>query len=54
MKNETLPGGLSRRPTSEERTRALNFVRRNDASLREAYAGVLWALMNSSEFALNR
>jgi len=45
---------LSRRPTSEERTRALNFVRRNDASLREAYAGVLWALMNSSEFALNR
>src|SRR5262245_1000373 len=45
---------LSRRPTSEDRQRVQNYVRKSKAEGREAIAGVLWALMNSSEFALNR
>ena len=44
---------LSRRPTPEE-TRLMSgyLSRRKDA--REGYSGVLWILLNSSEFALNR
>jgi ferric-dicitrate binding protein FerR (iron transport regulator) len=43
---------LSRRPTAEEtRLMAGYLSRRKDA--REGYSGVLWILLNSSEFALN-
>jgi hypothetical protein len=45
---------LSRRPTDEERRRIDDFLRKNADEPRAGYAGVLWALMNSSEFALNR
>ncbi len=44
---------LSRRPTAEEKDRISGYMARSRDS-REAMAGVLWALMNSSEFALNR
>ena len=44
---------LSRRPTPEETRLMLGYLsRRKDA--REGYTGVLWILLNSSEFALNR
>jgi hypothetical protein len=45
---------LSRRPTGEEVDRIARFLQKNRDDTRQAYAGVLWALMNSSEFALNR
>ncbi|MFO0879023.1 MAG: DUF1549 and DUF1553 domain-containing protein [Gemmataceae bacterium] len=44
---------LARRPTSVELERTSNYLRRGD-DRREAIAGVIWALVNSSEFALNR
>jgi hypothetical protein len=45
---------LSRRPTKEEIDLVASFVAKNKGNPREAFSGVLWALMNSSEFALNR
>jgi hypothetical protein len=45
---------LSRRPSSEEMDRVVRFLQKNRDDSRQAYAGVLWALVNSSEFALNR
>jgi hypothetical protein len=44
---------LARRPTTEEKDRVTNFLKKNGEN-RQGYGGVLWALMNSSEFALNR
>jgi hypothetical protein len=44
---------LSRRPTSAETARIEAYLRKA-GSEREGFSGVLWALMNSSEFALNR
>jgi len=45
---------LSRRPTKEEGERIAAFLKKSKDTRREALAGVLWALLNSSEFALNR
>lgn len=45
---------LARRPTAEERDRVAAYLRTNTGEPRNAHAGVLWALLNSSEFALNR
>jgi hypothetical protein len=45
---------LSRRPTGEETARIERYLDKNREQSRQAYAGVLWALMNSSELALNR
>lgn len=46
---------LARRPTKEDQDRVLAFLAKNKAApRREVFAGVLWALLNSSEFALNR
>jgi hypothetical protein len=45
---------LARRPRAEERARIHAFLLKNKDDRRQALAGVLWALMNSSEFALNR
>jgi hypothetical protein len=45
---------LARRPRSEEIDRVNAFLNRYKVDRRQALAGVLWALMNSSEFALNR
>lgn len=45
---------LARRPTAEEATRVAEYLRKNSGEPRTALAGVLWALVNSSEFALNR
>ncbi len=45
---------LSRRPTGEEMDRVARFLQKNRDDMRQSYAGVLWALVNSSEFALNR
>jgi hypothetical protein len=42
----------ARRPTSEESLRLEEYVAAH-ADPDEAYSGVLWALLNSSEFALN-
>ena len=43
---------LARRPTTAERRRMLTFADRYDEPAR-AYRGMLWALVNSSEFTLN-
>jgi hypothetical protein len=44
---------LARRPTPAESERLTSFLRDEKQELREAYADVLWVLLNSSEFALN-
>src|SRR5262249_33437053 len=45
---------LSRRPTDRDKGIVKRFLAKNKDNRREAYAGLLWALLNSSEFALNR
>ncbi|MGL4550272.1 MAG: DUF1553 domain-containing protein, partial [Gemmataceae bacterium] len=45
---------LSRRPGPDEVSRINQYLTKTKDTRREAWAGVLWALMNSSEFALNR
>jgi hypothetical protein len=45
---------LARRPAPEEVERVNKYLAKTKETRREAWAGVLWALMNSSEFALNR
>ena len=44
---------LSRRPTARELARLTAHVRQHRAQPRQAYADVLWALLNSSEFVVN-
>jgi hypothetical protein len=44
---------LSRRPTADETKRMTEFVAKHE-NPRSAYGDVLWVLLNSSEFALNR
>ena len=44
---------LSRRPTADEVALMEGYLSRR-RSEREGYRGVLWILLNSSEFALNR
>jgi hypothetical protein len=44
---------LSRRPTQREWNHTLALVRKNPKDPRQAYADILWALLNSSEFTLN-
>lgn len=45
---------LSRYPTSTEKERINRFLQDNRDDVRVGVAGVLWAMVNSSEFALNR
>ena len=45
---------LSRRPTSEDRQRFERYAAKSSEPRDKKYASLLWALMNSSEFALNR
>lgn len=45
---------LARRPTDEEIDRANAYFAKHKGDARQNYAGLMWALMNSSEFALNR
>jgi hypothetical protein len=44
---------LSRRPTQAESERLAHFVRTHGTEARKAYRDILWAVLNSSEFALN-
>ncbi len=44
---------LSRRPSNHELSRTLALVRKHSDQPRQAYADILWALLNSSEFMLN-
>lgn len=44
---------LSRRPTADERGKFVTFVEKQKAP-RDAYCRVVWVLLNSSEFMLNR
>jgi len=44
---------LSRLPSAAERDRLLAIYRENSTEPRQLHADVLWALLNSSEFALN-
>ncbi|MBY0230066.1 MAG: DUF1549 and DUF1553 domain-containing protein [Gemmataceae bacterium] len=45
---------LSRRPTKSEQALMAGYLAKHKDNRREGLAGVLWALLNSSEFALNR
>jgi len=47
-------GVLSRRPTAEESARLQAHLRRHRDDPRRGQADVMWALLNSSEFQLNR
>ena len=44
---------LSRRPTPPERELMQSFVAGHGSRSREAYGGILWTLLNTSEFTLN-
>jgi hypothetical protein len=44
---------LARRPTADETRKMTEFVQKHQDP-RSAYGDVLWVLLNSSEFALNR
>lgn len=44
---------LSRRPTTAEVERLENYLRDNKSNAEKAYSDMLWALLNSAEFALN-
>jgi hypothetical protein len=43
---------LSRQPTAEESSKLLSRIKKGEE--RNAYSDILWALLNCSEFALNR
>jgi hypothetical protein len=45
---------LSRRPSEEEVSQMLGFMREEGGEVQQASVGILWVLLNSSEFALNR
>lgn len=45
-------GTLSRRPTAEETQKMTAYLGKNN-DVRKGYGDILWALLNSSEFALN-
>jgi hypothetical protein len=62
LRNNTVPekvvehlflATLSRRPNSAELDRTLALVRKYPNDAQKAYADILWALLNSSEFTLN-
>jgi hypothetical protein len=44
---------LSRRPTAAEAERLSAYVEKHKSDSRQAYGDILWAVLNSSEFALN-
>jgi hypothetical protein len=44
---------LSRRPSADETARLTDYVEKHKSDARQAYGDVLWAVLNSSEFALN-
>jgi hypothetical protein len=44
---------LARRPTAEETERLTAYVEKHLAEPRQAYGDIVWAVLNSSEFALN-
>jgi hypothetical protein len=44
---------LARRPTPRETNRLTAYVNKHSGEPRQAYADILWALLNSSEFTLN-
>ncbi len=45
---------LSRQPTPDETERLLTYIReKGSAEPRSSYGDILWALLNSSEFAFN-
>jgi hypothetical protein len=44
---------LARRPTDDEQKIFSDFVAKHPGERDEAYAELLWALLNSSEFSLN-
>ena len=51
--DELYLAALGRYPSADQRRRMLNFVRTQPDDPVAAYSGVLWALLNSSEFQLN-
>jgi hypothetical protein len=44
---------LARRPTDDETKRLTAYVEKHKAEPRQAYGDIVWAILNSSEFALN-
>ena len=45
---------LSRRPSADESKRMLKYLEQPGAERQQLYAEIVWALLNSSEFSLNR
>lgn len=45
---------LARRPTEAEMTRLLAYIEQNKSETKAAYGDIFWAIMNSSEFSMNR
>jgi hypothetical protein len=44
---------LSRKPTPEETSKLLAIANKNKSEIKKVYEDILWALLNSSEFAMN-
>ncbi|MEX0585499.1 MAG: hypothetical protein WD176_02560, partial [Pirellulales bacterium] len=44
---------LARQPTDDERTILNDFLARHPGQREQAYAEIIWSLLNSSEFSLN-
>jgi hypothetical protein len=44
---------LARRPTADETKRLIAYVEKHADAPRQAYGDIVWAVLNSSEFALN-
>jgi hypothetical protein len=45
---------FSRRPTEEQRIRALEHLAKNATNKKAAYENILWALLNTKEFVFNK
>jgi hypothetical protein len=45
---------LARRPAGAEQERLLAYVGKHSSDRKAAYGDILWAVLNSSEFTLNR
>ncbi len=45
---------FARKPTQEQRSKALEHIAKNASNKKIAYENILWALLNTKEFIFNR